>query len=59
DLPKLPFSDAFLGRGGLKRLPKMASLRRPTLYWGSLGVLSGILLALYPLEASPFVYFQF
>lgn len=51
--------DAFLGRGGLKRLPKITLLRRPTLYWGSLGVLSGILLALYPLEASPFVYFQF
>ena len=51
--------DAFLGRGGLKRLPRISLLRRPTLYWGSLGVLSGILLALYPLEASPFVYFQF
>ncbi|MEL7453337.1 MAG: MBOAT family O-acyltransferase, partial [Pseudomonadota bacterium] len=51
--------DAFLGRGGLKRLPQVAILRRPTFYWGSLGVLSGILLALYPLEASPFVYFQF
>ncbi|MEM7637845.1 MAG: MBOAT family O-acyltransferase [Pseudomonadota bacterium] len=51
--------DAFLGRGGLKRLPNIALLRRSTVYWGSLGVLSGILLALYPLEASPFVYFQF
>lgn len=51
--------DALLGRGAIKRLRNIAVLRRPTLYWGSLGVLSGILLALYPLEASPFVYFQF
>ncbi|MEM9178910.1 MAG: MBOAT family O-acyltransferase [Pseudomonadota bacterium] len=51
--------DAFLGRGGLKRLLNISLLRRSTVYWGSLGVLSGILLALYPLEASPFVYFQF
>lgn len=51
--------DALLGRGGIKHLRNIAVLRKPTLYWGSLGVLSGILLALYPLEASPFVYFQF
>ncbi|MEM7328786.1 MAG: MBOAT family O-acyltransferase [Pseudomonadota bacterium] len=51
--------DALLGRGALKRLPSLSILRRPTLYWGSLGILSGILLALYPLEAAPFVYFQF
>jgi D-alanyl-lipoteichoic acid acyltransferase DltB (MBOAT superfamily) len=51
--------DALLGRGALKRLKSLKLLRRPTLYWGSLGVLSGILLALYPLEATPFVYFQF
>lgn len=51
--------DALLGRGAIKHLRNLAVLRRPTLYWGSLGVLSGILLALYPLEASPFVYFQF
>jgi len=51
--------DAMLGRGALKRLKSVKLLRRPTLYWGSLGVLSGILLALYPLEATPFVYFQF
>jgi len=51
--------DALLGRGAIKLLRNIAFLRRPTLYWGSLGVLSGILLALYPLDASPFVYFQF
>jgi len=51
--------DALLGRGAIKHLRNIAVFRKPTLYWGSLGVLSGILLALYPLEASPFVYFQF
>lgn len=51
--------DAILGKGGLKALKTSRVFRQPVLYWGSLGVLSGILLALYPLEASPFVYFQF
>ena len=51
--------DALLGKGGLKQLKDSRVFRHPALYWGSLGVLTGILLALYPLEASPFVYFQF
>jgi len=51
--------DALLGRGVLKSLKQTRIWRNPMLYWGSLGALSGILLALYPLEASPFVYFQF
>lgn len=51
--------DAILGKGGLKGLKTSRVFRQPALYWGSLGVLSGIMLALYPLEASPFVYFQF
>ncbi|MEL6413527.1 MAG: MBOAT family O-acyltransferase [Pseudomonadota bacterium] len=51
--------DAMLGRGALKALITLKLWRQPVLYWGSLGALSGILLALYPLEASPFVYFQF
>ncbi len=51
--------DALLGRGVLKRLTQTRIWRNPMLYWGSLGALSDILLALYPLEASPFVYFQF
>lgn len=51
--------DAILGKGGLKALKTSRVFRQPVLYWGSLGVLSGIMLALYPLEASPFVYFQF
>lgn len=51
--------DALLGRGGLKALSKWGGWRRPSVYWGSLGALCGVLLALYPLEAAPFVYFQF
>ena len=51
--------DALLGKGGLKRLTRWNVLRQPMVYWGSLGVMAAILLALYPLEAAPFVYFQF
>ena len=51
--------DAILGRGGLKALQASRILRQPVVYWSGLGVLSGIMLALYPLDASPFVYFQF
>ncbi|MEM7494140.1 MAG: MBOAT family O-acyltransferase [Pseudomonadota bacterium] len=51
--------DAVLGRGGLKSLSKWQGWRKPTVYWGSLGALCGVLLALYPLQAAPFVYFQF
>ena len=51
--------DALIGQGAWRQLKRAAMLRRPAVYWGSLGVLSGVLLALYPLEAAPFVYFQF
>lgn len=51
--------DALLGRGVLSTIKWKRILRNPAPYWGGVGVLSGILLALYPLEASPFVYFQF
>ena len=51
--------DALLGKGGLKTLKTSRVFRQPALYWSGLGVLAGIMLALYPLEASPFVYFQF
>ncbi|MEM8616296.1 MAG: hypothetical protein AAGF20_05110, partial [Pseudomonadota bacterium] len=51
--------DAWLGQGGVTKLSRAAVWRRPALYWGSLGVLVGVLLALYPLETAPFVYFQF
>lgn len=57
-LPLIAF-DAVLGRGVLKGMRWMPALRAPLLYWGSFGALSGILLALYPLDAAPFVYFQF
>lgn len=57
-VPLIAF-DALLGTGALKRLKSLNVLRQPVVYWGSLGALLGILLALYPLEASPFVYFQF
>ena len=57
-VPLIAF-DAILGRGGLKALKASRILRQPLVYWSGLGVLSGIMLALYPLEASPFVYFQF
>lgn len=51
--------DALLGRGALKPLTRLEILRHPIVYWGGLGVMAAILLALYPLEAAPFVYFQF
>ena len=51
--------DAALGRGALSQIKSIRILRNPAPYWGGVGVLAGILLALYPLEASPFVYFQF
>lgn len=58
-VPLLIALDALLGKGGFKALKTSRIFRQPVPYWGGLGVLSGILLALYPLEASPFVYFQF
>lgn len=58
-VPGLIGLDALLGRGAFKALLNAPLLRRPMVYWGGLGVLTGILLALYPLEAAPFVYFQF
>ncbi|MEM9937360.1 MAG: MBOAT family O-acyltransferase [Pseudomonadota bacterium] len=51
--------DTWLGRGGLKTLTRNPIWRRPSVFWGGLGTLTGILFALYPLEAAPFVYFQF
>ncbi|MDG1826184.1 MAG: MBOAT family O-acyltransferase [Henriciella sp.] len=51
--------DAALGRGRLKTFTKATVLRRPIVYWAALGVLAAVLLSLYPLEAAPFVYFQF
>lgn len=51
--------DAVLGKNLPAIRKRAAILRQPVLYWASFGVLVGALLALYPLEAAPFVYFQF
>lgn len=54
-VPALIALDAWLGKSAIR----LAPLRQPALYWAGLGILAGILLALYPLDAAPFVYFQF
>lgn len=58
-VPGLIALDAWLGGRAGTPPPRLAWLRRPSVYWGGLGALTAILLALYPLEAAPFVYFQF
>ncbi len=58
-VPLLVIVDAVIGRRrrlGFGAIPLHA---RPTLYWGSLGAAFALALAIYPLEAAPFVYFQF
>lgn len=51
--------DTALGRGMLKQITQLPLWRRPVFYWSGLGMTAGFILALYPLEAAPFVYFQF
>ncbi|MEM9739999.1 MAG: hypothetical protein AAF829_09030, partial [Pseudomonadota bacterium] len=58
-VPGLVALDALLGLRGRKWFRGMSVLRRPSVYWGTIGTTFGVLLALYPLEAAPFVYFQF
>lgn len=58
-VPALLALDAILGRTNWRRLARAPVLRQPLLYWASLGALTAIVLALYPLRAQPFVYFQF
>ncbi len=58
-VPILIALDALLGLRGRRLLQALPILRQPVVYWGGLGVTFGLLLALYPLEAAPFVYFQF
>ncbi len=58
-VPALIALDCVLGRSRLKSLARAPFLRHPAVYWGGLGGLAGVLAALYPLEAAPFVYFQF
>jgi alginate O-acetyltransferase complex protein AlgI len=58
-VPALLALDAALGRTRLSRLGRAALMRQPWVYWAGLGAFAGLVLALYPLEAQPFVYFQF
>ncbi|MEO0786279.1 MAG: MBOAT family O-acyltransferase [Pseudomonadota bacterium] len=58
-VPLLIAVDAILGLRGREFVSRLPALRQPAVYWGGLGVAVGLLLALYPLEAAPFVYFQF
>ncbi|MEL6956767.1 MAG: hypothetical protein AAFO88_09000, partial [Pseudomonadota bacterium] len=58
-VPLLIAVDAILGLRGREFVSRLPALRQPAVYWGGLGVVVGLLLALYPLEAAPFVYFQF
>lgn len=51
--------DAIFGTTDWKKLGRSQIMRRPAVYWGGLGALTAMVLALYPLEAAPFVYFQF
>ncbi len=58
-VPLLVALDAVMGRSRLSRLSRARFLRNPLVWWGGLGAVTAMLLALYPLEAAPFVYFQF
>jgi len=58
-VPVLIAIDAALGKTDWKRLSRAPVLRSPAVYWGTLGALTAVVLALYPLDAAPFVYFQF
>lgn len=51
--------DAWLGRRPWRKMVVPKWLAQPTVYWTGMGALTAILLALYPLQAAPFVYFQF
>ena len=58
-VPVLVLIDTLVGLPAVRRLGRIPALRQPLVWWGALGALTAILLALYPLEARPFVYFQF
>lgn len=58
-VPLLIIMDAALGRTDWNNLSRHSLVRHPAIYWIGLGAVTGLLLALYPLEAKPFVYFQF
>ena len=58
-VPVLIALDAILGKSKLRRTARAAFARQPAVYWGGTGALVGLLLALYPMNPAPFVYFQF
>lgn len=51
--------DGILGKSGFAKLSRSVAMRRPAVFWGGLGVFVGCALAVFPLKAAPFVYFQF
>lgn len=62
-VPLLVVIDAVIGRRrrlGLDLRPlSAAAAARPGAFWGLAGAATALALSLYPLEAAPFVYFQF
>ncbi len=57
--PLAVIADGILGKSGFSRLSRSDVMRKPVLFWGALGVFVGAALAIFPLQAAPFVYFQF
>ncbi|ACT60104.1 MBOAT family O-acyltransferase [Hirschia baltica] len=51
--------DGILGKSGFTKLSRSTIMRHPALFWGACGVFMGCALAFFPLQAAPFVYFQF
>ncbi len=58
-VPVLVIVDALIGRRRSLGLHTISLRGRPTLYWSAMGAAVALALAIYPLEAAPFVYFQF
>jgi D-alanyl-lipoteichoic acid acyltransferase DltB (MBOAT superfamily) len=57
-IPLAVILDAVLTKTRFRRRLQ-AVMARPVVYWGGMGVLAGLVLALYPINPAPFVYFQF
>ncbi len=58
-VPLLILADMLMARADVRRLARRPVLRHPLVYGSAAGALAALALALYPLEAAPFVYFQF
>jgi alginate O-acetyltransferase complex protein AlgI len=56
-IPLALIADGVLGRRPWRRAP--AWMRNPWVWGVAMGASAGIILAIYPLKAAPFVYFQF